>query len=148
MRHERAKRVVSPSVALPRLKRFAERLGWRGVCANRHVIDRTAELARCGQVIRWYDCGSYDDILLQINEGPTWYACVYAIPYRLCSGWHAFRLFPGSARLDNEADRLWDFLARDWFSSRDGRRLYRDLHPECTGYTWRRFRNEGTPHKC
>lgn len=105
-----------------------------------------------GRVITWYEAGSADgdrnDVFLQINESPTGQtvthlACVYAIRYRICSGWRKFRLTGSDDDLNREAARLAKWVAWDWFASPPKRRAFRQAHPECVGYSWRTIRKGG-----
>jgi len=130
---------------LKALKQFAAILGWGDLRACRHVVLPGNDRVAGGTVIEWCESGSLDGIYFQINVLPSWRASVYAIRYRICTGWHEFELnSKGSAMLE-QAMRLDSWINKRWFSSLDGRREFRRLHPACAGYSWRRIRSEGPP---
>jgi hypothetical protein len=134
-------------VLYPRVNRFAFWLGWPDLVEYRHVVETdVAKLLRKGDVIRLWSWGSYDDVALHINENPPWYGCVFALRFRLCTGWHRFYPFMDGKKLKREADRLATFLHHRWFSSLECRREFRRQHPECADYSWRRLRQEGYPY--
>jgi len=60
---------------------------------------------------------------------------VYAVRFRLYTGWHAFA-FGSKNELDREAERLDGVLHRKWFATLEGRRQFRCRHPECAGFNW------------
>jgi hypothetical protein len=67
----------------------------------------------------------------------TYTGAVYAIRYRIVSGWHKLRLFANHDDLRCEAVRLEPWLAWNWFATAEKRREYRLAHPECAGQSWR-----------
>jgi hypothetical protein len=127
------------------LKQFAAMLGWRSLREFRHIIKEDAPGISAGTLIRWYESGSIDHMFLQINELPPYQAAVYAMRYRLCTGWHAFKLYPGARMQAKEAARLEEWLHRKWFTTIERRREFRRRHPECCNYTWRKIAECGTP---
>jgi hypothetical protein len=138
---------------LPKLRRLAELLGWKRLRRYRHDFgDKPLGSIR---IITHYESGGkpmfLSDCFLQINECPIgrkdqYLACVYALPYRLCSGWHFFRLPRGRAATKECVAKLATWLARSHFASLDGRRAYRAAHPETTGYTQQFLRRNGEPY--
>jgi len=135
------------------LKRIAANWGWSALRRERRTFDDTTAGARS---VVWYECGEveYDRraFFLQINECPigqqTQYAAaVYALRYRLCSGWHCFRLPHDAPGNRARIAALSEFLGRDHFDTLPARRAFRLSHPECAGYTWRRIRRSGTPYE-
>lgn len=139
-----------------RLRKFVRLLGWRTPLRRyEHRIGADAPPVNLrGRVIRWYETGVSNggklDCFLTINEAPqgptlTYAGAVYAIRYRLCTGWHGFRLFATDVDLETEATRLAPWLAHEWFATLEKRRAFRQAHPECVGFTWRRIVNEGPP---
>jgi hypothetical protein len=132
------------------LQEFVRRLGWPKLRYREHVIELT------NVEVAWYESGvsdgSRDDLFLQINECPigqawTYVAAVYAIRYRICTGWHSMRL-TADLRCDaSEVHRLDGWLHRRWFETSADRRQFRGLHPECSGWTWKRIRNERLPYE-
>ena len=123
----------------PILKQWARLLDWRDLQRNVHVVPEGVPTIPAGRTIVWYTSGDYDDIALDINEEPRLQACVYAMRYRLYTGWHALRL-SSEGNLHREAARLEGVLHRRWFATSEGRRQFRRLHPGYTGYTWCKLR--------
>lgn len=145
------RRPSTPNAAKPlaSLKRFSLNLGWPRLRLRQQVLDD-------GKAITWYVAGkaegSRGDLFLQINECPigqtsTYTAAVYAIRYGLCSGWHSMRLSADAARHEREVERLDAWLHRRWFDTLAGRRQYRSLRPECTGWSWSRIGRERLPYE-
>lgn len=127
------------------LRTFARRLGWPQLRRYQHLCEERTLL------VTWYESGDSDgsrsDLFLQINECPigqtaTYTAAVYAIRYRICTGWHSVQLGPDAHRLECEVERLDHWLHRRWFKAPANRREYRKLHPECSGWSWKRIRHE------
>lgn len=129
-----------------RLMKLCHYLGWPTVIEHRHVVARTVPNLRKGQVIRFWYYGDYDTLALHINENPPWYACVYALKYRICTGWHKFYPYKNEDRLRREASRLSEFLSYSFFCTPVQRREFRRRHPECAGYSWRKLREDGPPY--
>lgn len=127
------------------LLRFVRLLGWDKPTRYEHVVRSPDEAA--AERIVWYECGSPDDVLLQINTNPALHGGVYATRYRICSGWHAIDPLLTQADVEREAARLEPWLAQRWFTTRAERRRFRQLHPECAGYTLKRLRERGPPHR-
>lgn len=126
---------------LQRLQRVATQLGWGSLTVCEHI--------HAPQRIRWYEAGE-DECGLMITQAPlgqdeTFAACVFAIRYRLCSGYHLFPL-PSAAFAATHQPRLHLWLAQSWFEDLDARRSYRRAHPECAGFTWRRLRECQAPY--
>jgi hypothetical protein len=140
---------------LAELVRFAAALGWSDLRMCEHRGGSEA-----GGATTWYESGPSDgvrnDFFLQINEAPsgqelTYVGAVYAMRYRLCSGWHAFTLRSTALDAMNaeqaaEVALVDAWLHRRWYETAPMRREFRRLHPECAGYTWARVRNEGPPY--
>lgn len=127
-----------------RLNKLAHLLGWGDLYVEQHKLPPEIVAATGRRVVRSYMYGDPGEVLFQINELPRWQAAVYAIRYRICTGWHNFEL--GDEKTSRkEAERLRDILAADWFLDRQKRREYRQRHPQYAGYTWRRLREEGPP---
>jgi hypothetical protein len=131
------------------LRTFARRLGWSPLrCRQQRFEDQKP-------LTTWYVSGNNDGsrnaMFLQINECPigqtaAYTAAVYAIRYRICSGWHAVRLNKDSDQIRDEAERLDPWRHHRWFQSVANRRQYRIAHPECTGWSWKRVRHERPPY--
>ena len=130
---------------LQALRQWAAWLGWPDLVVHHQEVPSGEQSRHSVETMCWYTCGSYDDVILQINENPSWQAAVYAIRYRICTGWHSFEFTAQKTRLRDEAKRLESLLHRRWFVTLDGRRAFRTRYPEYTGYTWRRLRESGPP---
>jgi hypothetical protein len=128
-----------------RLARLAKLLGWPKLQAHEHALNEEDTAKLNLQTIRWYTSEIHESFFLQFNVMPSWCGCVYAINYRLCSGWHTFGLFDDDVLMKKEAERLGNYLAFDWVSTLSKRREYRLLHPQCAKYSYKRIRNEGFP---
>jgi hypothetical protein len=150
--HFRRNAGTVPMDWFPNLRAWANRLNWPDLEMRHQYISYEDE----EKLITWYESGNpsgrRDHCALQINEQPigdksgTFAAAVYAVRYALCSGWHTFTLTDDDSLIMREADRLRCWLDRSWFDSATSRREYRQMHPECAGYSWRRLRQEGPPH--
>ena len=99
-------------------------------------------------VTTWYESGQSDgqrsDFFLQINESPqgqalTYVGAIYAMRYRICSGWHRFKL-------SDSIEGVAPWLHRRWYDTLVMRRQFRSLHPECDNYSWARIRTQGPPY--
>jgi hypothetical protein len=127
------------------LKRVAAALGWKGLKRWEHTFDDN------GRTVVWYEAGAATptrDCRLQINHSPIdqqriFTVCVYAIRYRICSGWREFDL--EAENLDDEILKLRPWVEYDWFQTPERRREFRKLHRECTGFTRRTIRETGVP---
>ena len=145
---------VNSRKPLRQLQKFTRLLGWQSplrLCQHR-VGGKDAPADLQGSLITWYEVGKSTggryDCFLQINESPqgqtiTYTGSVYAIRYRIWTGWHEFRLFNRNDDLGREATRLATWLARDWFATFEKRRAFRQAHPECEGHSWRTIRRSG-----
>ncbi len=128
------------------LQRLVTLLGWGGLEKFTYIIPHN-ELVHTGQTIVWYECGMHSSVWLQINESPSPQACVFAIRYRICTGWHRITLSNRNNNLKRESSRLHDWLSRSWFTTSRARQKFRRIHPECAGYSWRKIRSAGYPHR-
>jgi hypothetical protein len=136
------------------LRRFARELGWSKLKEYQGLATYDASAKKKPHLITWYESGqakgSATDFFLQINECPigqtkNYCAAVYAIRYRICTPWRDFKLFRSETRIVNEAERLREWLQRDWFETPGKRKQFRALHPECVGYSWKQIRAVGLP---
>jgi hypothetical protein len=132
------------------LARFAAILGWPGLRMYQHCPDGDTSA-----VTTWYESGESDvprrDFFLQINEQPsgqisTYVGAVYALRYRICSGWHSFTLYDAPKRQEEESSAVDEWLHRRWYDRPEMRREFRRLHPECAEYSWGRIRRQGPPY--
>ena len=124
------------------LRKFCHAIGWPELRRLEHTVPKSEYSPR--HVIHWYESGCDNDLLLQINVRPYYCACVLAIRYRICSGWHTFNLSGPNAPL-SEASRLTPVIGRVQFSSPSARRAFRAAHPEFASYSAARLREEGQP---
>jgi hypothetical protein len=122
------------------LQEMCRHWGWPSLVEYEHVIPADA------QVVRWYESHGPKGIFLQLNhKEEQMSACVFAIRYRLCSGWHSFMLPKTCALAIQEAKKLDHWLSIEWFLTSDKRECYRIVHPKTTKFTWKRLRDEGPP---
>lgn len=126
------------------LSTWATLLEWCPLERHIHVPDENQDTERRSAVV-WYTAGSYDTAALQVNTHPELIACVFAIRFRLCSGWHLLPTMNSEAAVRREAERLKPWLHASWFRSPIMRRHFREQHPECADWTWRRIREYGVP---
>lgn len=129
-----------------------ERLSYWAACLGWNGLKRYESTDRLPPFV-WYECGDNtgerDHFALHISVGrrPTnaCRAAVYAIRYRIMSGWHEFTLYRTTAEIEREARRLDGWLHRKQFSTTVLRRKYRLRHPECAACSWKRLREAGEP---
>ena len=101
--------------------------------------------------VYWYQCKKSDGTWLQVNFAPvgqfqTVSAAVYAIRYRICTGFHVVPDgMPGQWK-SVERRRVRRYLSRHHVTSRRGRSRFRRANPECYGWTWPRLRGVKLPH--
>ncbi len=135
---------------LAALSQFASALGWHELQIFQHrYLDGDTLVTTT-----WYESGIANgrrsDLFLQLNEAPsgqivTYVGAVYAMRYRICSGWHPFTLHGSAQELAAEASNVEGWLHKRWFETLTQRREYRRRHPECTGFSWPRIRSQGPP---
>lgn len=128
-----------------RLLRWSELLGWDDLRNFTHIVPANRDMGVRKYLVSWYRSGD-DDVFLQINKKPDWRACVYAIRYRICTGWHCFFPYSDIGRILSEAKRLSGWLSKSNFDTAIARRRFRLAHPKSANYTWGRIRNEGAPN--
>ena len=133
------------------LQQFVEQLGWHGLRIQESVSPPAHSIPD-GLSRYFYTIGEMDDgLYVQINPKPEFHPrlfamSVYAMRYRICSGWHAFLLPPTSSVQNEELAKIEPWTGHARFDSQSARRDYRQRHPECAGYSWRRIRSEGPPY--
>jgi hypothetical protein len=149
-KHKRGdgKRQRSPSpkrqkTELSLLRSLWRLLGWPDLHRERRSFARISGQRNSNETITWYESGDLDDVYLIVNRRPVWCAAVYAIRFRIFSGWREFYLSADPAVREAEANRLSPWLARQSFISRESRREYRKSNPECSHWSWRRVREAG-----
>ena len=141
---------ISVDEAQRRLDALLALLGWTATTRCRLPAeiahDLTSLVATCF-TIGEMDQPFYLQANPQLGAHPLLFGVsIYAMRYRLCSGWHGLLLRESPAELEAEAMLAEQWLARRHFGSPASRRAYRELHPECAGYSWRRNREEGPPY--
>lgn len=133
------------------LRAMAKELGWLRLRTYQYFPPPGVLPTRL-KVITWYEAGDCDglenDFFLQFNENPigqtrSYAAAVYAIRFHIFTGWHSFRLSSHLKADASEIGRLDPWLHRRWFETSTARRDFRNRHPECVGYSWKRIRQEG-----
>ena len=124
------------------IEEFAEALGWSALEVHDHYYDDFVDGEIIKRDIRYYSSGSLDDIWFQVNERPKYAAAVYALRYRICTGWH--RVYPYHSPYQ-QAQELAPILSFSRFSTLEGRRAFRQQFPEFASYSWTRVRKEGVP---
>lgn len=123
--------------------RFVRLLGWSPVRLYTHRFPVDGGPAS-GLTVRWIESGDRETLVLHVNFGEYSCAAVYALRYRIVSGWHRY-VIRSEAAAAREAKRLAPWLAFDRFATPEARREFRRLHPECAGYSWFRVRTQGLP---
>jgi hypothetical protein len=143
--------VSLPDEPLTSLSRFAAALGWHDLKAYQHrYLDGDTLVTTT-----WYESdtaeGRRSDFFLQINHAPcadadAFVGAVYAMRYGICTGWHRFTLHTDPQLSLAEAGKIESWLHRRLFETLPMRRDFRQSHPECGGYSWRRIREQGPPY--
>ena len=137
------------------LSKFAQLLGWRTLTMYHHQL-HDEDSGFGDRLVTWYESGQSrgerSDLFLIIAECPleqvaTYTGCVYAIRYRIRTRWHGFRLHDHARNRTREIERIAEWLHRKWFFRLKERRRFREVHPECTGFTWNRIREWGLPYE-
>ncbi len=115
---------------------FAMRLGWPSPQCWQQLLTQPQEYPADGSPVIWYESrdpatGSF----LQINTAPVIHAAVYAMRYRLFSGWH-FVCDNLSGRADRQVRRLAACLAAQHYLTPEGRRALRLTRPCSAVPSW------------
>ena len=100
-----------------------------------------------GTTVVWFASESDHGVKFQVNTMPVWAAGVYAFRFRIITGFHAVHIGVTDTELARELWRLKDWLHADLFLTIDGRRRFRKLHPECSGYTQKAYAERGLPYR-
>jgi hypothetical protein len=124
------------------LRRFASRLGWPLLVE--HFVEVPAKVnGGKAELVRWWESEAASGLFLQINERPVLAAAVYAVRFRIFTGWHPIAVSTDRTKsATEEAKRLHSLMAFEWFETTEQRRLYRLRNPVCAGYTWKRVAEE------
>ena len=112
-----------PGPELVALRSFWTLLGWPDLHFERHKIPDIPAMRNSDPFVTWYESGDLDNVYLLIHHSPVWCAAVYAMRYRIFSGWHAFKPSPNPTVQVREAKRLLPSFERRWFIDRDSPRV-------------------------
>lgn len=123
-----------------RVRAFARLLGWPRAREERHRIEHAGAARIGGAELIWYESAITPEVYLQVTTLGGMKAAVIAVRYRLHTGFHDISLPASLGGICGEAARLGGLLAAVWFQEPKGRSAFRRLHPECTGWTWKRLR--------
>jgi hypothetical protein len=91
----------------------------------------------------WYESGDRDSHVLQVNTYPHWYAAVFAIRFRIFTGWHRIPKLPVKRFPKSQMQLAVELFHTCRFDTVAGRRRYRKDHPETAGFTWAKIRALG-----
>ncbi len=97
-------------------------------------------------VLEWYEAKKPQGVSFQINVQPVFGVAVYALRYRLVSGWHPFHLSTVEDHILAEAWRLDQYVGWEWFSTKARRAQFRKRFPECKGWTAKRVKRDFAPY--
>lgn len=149
-------KTLTDSIKSTWVKSLIADLGWDNLQRHSHVVPSEASSAISGSTLVWYEAGSVGDprtdCFLQVNEldvdeGALFCSgAVYALRYRICTGWHVISLTADPSQRSAESDKLAEWLHRRHFEQPSARRDFRAIHPETVGYTWKRIRSDGPPY--
>ena len=112
------------------IARWGQNLGWLDIKLRKHPYK--------GDFIYWFEAGSLDSVFFEINFLPVVQAAVYAIPYRICTGWHEIprEIFETVFDRNSSEQKKFSFLERKCYSSKEERRLLILKYPEFYGFQW------------
>lgn len=114
------------------IRKWAASLGWTDLKKWTHSIPHpTGKLPP--DLITWFECHLPNGAFLQINLRPRLQAAVYALKFRLFTGWHP--ISPQERVTRPTTDPL-DRLRVKWFQTPAARARFRIRYAECAGFTW------------
>jgi len=141
-------------IVLDKLRAIAAAWGWAKLRQEKveYVDPETCRLRR----VVWYVAGQDDwcrrnVFYLQINESPIgqqsrYCVAVYALRFRICTGWYCFRL--SNRRTERERiTALRELIGKHLFATPIARRNFRKAHPECAEFTERLNARRGAPFR-
>lgn len=144
-----------PDIDVHATAAMARELGWGKFNLFIYEVPEPDDSDKKGTLSVWMECREWssncnsDDIFMQINLDNATKGglrmCVFAIRYRICTGWHRFTAHTAPAKRRKEATRLSPFFEASHFINPKNRRNYRMTYPQSYGYTWKRVREEGVP---
>jgi hypothetical protein len=137
------------------IQSFVTALGWEMPRRFEHLTPKT-EPGTGRKRLVFYESGDvgtpHTDCFIQLNElgiedkHVLLSGAVYAIRYRICTGWHPIRLLADADEAMHVAATLSPWLGRKNFVRYASRRVFRELHPETVGYSWSKVRQLGPPY--
>lgn len=125
------------------IDRFYADLGWPRPKRFSLTLPRSERRQPLVEKIFWYESGDRDSYVLQVNTYPKWYAAVFAIRFRIFTGWHKIPKLPAMRFPKSQLDLAIELFHASHFASVTGRRQYRIDHPESMGFTWTKIRALG-----
>jgi hypothetical protein len=151
----RQQRSLSADIRFRMAKRFAALLGWHPLGRLQHTPTHLAISGQSNAII-WYEAGQLGsprtDCFFQLNElevgkkSVLFSGCVYAVRFRICTGWHIVGPLRNDSDIVAHASKWQQWFARQMFSSLRERQRFRKQHPECLGYSWPTIRRIGPPY--
>ncbi len=142
-------RPLSPSEAFTKLRRFCLGLGWDAPLVANRTPEELHDRGKHSLMRYFYTMYETDSpICLQINPQtdlhPRLFAIsIFALRYRICTGWHGFMLDRNMKREIVDVSR-WAHASL--FETVGSRKAFRESNPECCDYTWKRIRDFGGPY--
>lgn len=137
------------------IKKFVESLGWPSPSRYEHSVQDRSNVDLPKRLV-WYESGSVGnprtDCFLQLNElgcegqSVLLAGAVYALRYRLCTGWHPIELSTDQDKFEQSLNYVSPWLNYDNFHTLEMRRAFRKLHPETANYSWTSIRERGSPY--
>jgi len=103
---------------------FGRELGWD---LSKHV---KTDLPEFDELI-WYDCGSVEDLLFQINTVSTLRGCVFNLPNRICTCWFELRI---DKLLDSDLNFFRDIWDKSLFLTTVSIDSYKKRFPQFHGF--------------
>ena len=129
---------------------LAEVLGWPQPRFFQHSLEGDAAERYGNQVVQWAESRIDGGVFLQINHHPVrpneYSLCVYAMRYRICSGWRYLSLDTSKRQRTRVFRQLRPFYDLRHFEDAPLRSAYRSEFPDSQGWTWKRIQQEGSRH--
>ncbi len=120
------------------IRKYAASLGWTALKKCTTSVPHPSG-KRPPTHVTWFMRHLPNGAFLQINTRPRLQAAVYALKFRLFTGWHP--ISPRKRVSRPTADPL-DRLRATWFQTPAARAKFRTRYPECSGFTWERVASE------
>lgn len=132
------------------VKDLAAMLGWPEPEFFRYTLPPKIAREHGKKTFEWAECHARLGLKLQINCMPRsnvkYTLCVYALRFRICSGWRGVKLHADPRRRQAEIDRILPYYEFANFTDANRRKAYRLRYPYVRGYTAARISAEGTLH--